>query len=442
MRVPDEDIGMVGNLRRLHALRVTAVGLFIVFVFFGAFGAWAALAPLDSAAIAPGEVNVLSQRKTLQHLEGGIVTEILVDEGTRVAAGDVVVRLDATQSRIRLGLLQRQLYAYEARAARLEAERDGADAITYPSWLTALSHDNRKVEKVMAGQQRIFTARREQLTNRAEILDRRIRQLEEEIGGLEAEIKTQDRELVLIQQELRSVKDMVDKGVEPLTRLLALKRNAARIEGERAQNRAAIARAQQAIGETSLQIDDLGAENLTEIVAELREVENEIADVRERIAAAEDILRRTEVIAPVSGVVVNLQVHTAGGVVGPGDALLDLVPGDDALIIEARLAPTDIDVVHVGLPARVRLTAFNQRSTPSFEGTVSHVSADSIDDRQTRETFYRIRVELNADQPELAALELHPGMPVEVMVRTGERTLLNYLVGPIVDSFGRALKED
>jgi len=433
---------MIDKLRSLAALRLASVGVLVVFVFFGAFGAWAALAPLDSAAIAPGTVNVLSQRKTLQHLEGGIVTEILVDEGSRVSAGDVVIRLDATQAKIRLDLLQGQLYAAEASAARLEAERDGLDAIQFPEALSALVSEVPKVAKVMTGQQRIFAARKEQLTNRAQILNSRIRQLEEEINGLQAEISTQNRELVLIGEELDSVSSMVAKGVEPRTRLLALKRNAARIEGERAQNKAAIARARQAIGETSLQIDDLDANNLTEVVAELRTVENEIADARERIAAARDILSRTEVIAPVSGVVVNLQVHTTGGVVGPGEPLLDLVPGDDDLIIEARLALTDIDVVHVGLPARVQLTAFNQRSTPSFEGEVRHVSADRIEDRHSGEAYYRLRVELLEGQSDLELLELYPGMPVQVMVRTGERTLLAYLVEPIVDSFGRALKED
>ena len=171
-------------------------------------------------------------------------------------------------------------------------------------------------------------------------------------------------------------------------------------------------------------------------------MENEIVDTRERVAAAEDILRRTEVVAPVSGVVVNLQVHTTGGVIGPGDPLMDLVPGEDTLIIEARLPLTDIDVVRVGLPARVRFTSYNQRSTPSFEGTVSHVSADRIEDRRAQEAFYRVRVELAAGQEDLTALELHPGMPVEVMIRTGERTLLAYLLEPLRDSLGRALRED
>jgi HlyD family type I secretion membrane fusion protein len=433
---------VIQELRSIGALRHAAMGAIVVAVFFGAFGAWAAFAPLDSAAIAPGSVTVLSQRKTLQHLEGGIVSEILVDEGTRVEAGDVVIRLDAIQAEIQLGLLLRRLYAVEARAARLEAERDGLEAVTFPDWLKEKASIDPEVQRVLHGQVGIFEARREQLGNRGEILAQRVRQLEEEINGLEAEIATQDRELRLIDQEAVAVKDMVDKGVEPLTRLLALQRNTARIEGERAQNRAATARARQAIGETRLQIDDLRANHLTEIVGELREVENEIVDTRERVAAAEDILRRTEVVAPVSGIVVNLQVHTTGGVIGPGDPLLDLVPGEDTLIIEARLALTDIDVVRVGLPARVRFTSYNQRSTPSFEGVVSHVSADRIEDRRAEEAFYRVRVELAAGQEELGALELHPGMPVEVMIRTGERTLLAYLAEPILDSLGRALRED
>ncbi len=433
---------MIENLRKLGALRYFTAGLVTVLLFFGAFGTWAALAPLDSAAIAPGTIVVLSQRKTLQHLEGGIVAEILVDEGTRVQAGDIVMRLDSTLAEIQRGLLMRRLYALEARAARLQAERNTRQSIDFPEWLVAAAAGDPEVEKVLVGQGGIFQARRQQLQNRADILAARVRQLEEEISGLRAEIVTQDRELELIQQEQVAVQSMVEKGVEPLTRLLALKRNVARIEGERARNRAAIARAQQAIGEAQLQMDEVTVQHLTEIVSELREVENETADTRERIAAAEDILRRIDVVAPVSGVVVNLQVYTEGGVIGPGDPLMDLVPDKDQLIIEARLALNDIDVVSEGLPAMVRLMAFNQRSQPNFTGIVTHVSADRIDDFQARETYYRIRVELSPDQAGLDLSDLHPGMPVEVMVRTGERTLLAYLIEPIADSFGRALRED
>jgi len=434
--------GMLAQLRSMGVLRVVGAGALVIGLFFGGFGAWAALAPLDSAAIAPGVVVVLSQRKTLQHLEGGIVAEILADEGTSVQAGDVVLRLDATQSRIRLELLEGQLQAAQARAARLAAERDGRERVDYPEWLRERAAGNVETANMLAGQDRIFAARRQQLANRKAILEQRVRQLEEEILGLRAEIRTQDRSLALVEKEIAAVRSMVEKGVEPETRLMALERDAATLEGARARNRAAIARAEQRIGETRLQVDDLRAGHLTEIVGELREVEDEIADIRDRMAAAEDVLRRTDVIAPVSGVVVNLQVHTTGGVVGPGEPLMDLVPGEDELIIEARLQPTDIDVVQPGLSALVRLTAFKQRSTPSFEGIVRQVSADRLVDAQTGEAYYRVRVSLVEGQAGLSDLELHPGMPVEVMIRTGERTLFSYLAGPILDSLGRALRED
>ena len=291
-----------------------------------------------------------------------------------------MLRLDATQSRLRLGLLRGQLHAAEARAARLIAERDEVERVSYPPWLVERAETESEDYNVLRGQDRIFAARREQLENREAILSRRVRQLEEEIAGLKAEIATQDRSLELFAKEIAAVGAMVERGIEPTSRLLALEREAASIEGDRAQNRAAIARAGQRIGETRLQVDDLRAGNLTEVVAELRDVENEIADIRDRIAAAQDILKRTDVIAPVSGVVVDLQVHTPGGVVGPGEPLLDLVPGEDELIIDARLLPTDIDIVRPGLTALVRLTAFKQRSTPSFEGLVRRVSADRLVD--------------------------------------------------------------
>jgi HlyD family type I secretion membrane fusion protein len=413
-------------------------GLLLLAAFFCGFGFWAALAPLESAAIASGIIGVDGRRKTVQHLEGGIVAEILVDEGSVVAAGDPLVRLDDTQTRATLERLRAQLYAAAAVKARLITERDALDQIDFPSWLQDEAARDSEVAGTLAGQQRIFAAQRQTLASRSAILRQRIAQLHEEIAGLEAEIGAQDEQRKLIAEEIIGVRGLLAKGLERKPRLLELQRRAAEIDGARAQNRARIARAEQAIGEAKLEIEDLSTEHLHEVVRELGELETVLNDLRERIGAAEDVLRRTEVIAPVSGTVVDLRLFTTGGVIGPGDPILDLVPSEEALLVEAYVDPNDIDVVHPGLSAQVRLTAFNYRTTPTFSGIVHQVSADRLTNEQTGQAYYLARVALDE---EASHSELYPGMPAEVMIVTGERTMLEYLLKPITATLHRALRE-
>jgi len=275
-----------------------------------------------------------------------------------------------------------------------------------------------------------------------QILGQRIAQFNEEIVGLEAQIRSADEQLGLIEGELADLQSLFDKGLTPKSRLLALQRRRAEIQGERGQNLAAIARAKQNIAEAEIRIFELRTEQVSEVVAELREVETELLDLQERLGAAEDVQRHTAVISPADGVVVDMQVHTEGAVIRPGDRLLDVVPGNEKLIIDARVNPTDIDIVHPGLTAQVRLVAFNQRITPTVEGIVSRVSADRLTDESTGESYYTAKVELIDQQdPRLEGLTLLPGMPAEVLIRTGERTLLQYLVSPVRQSFTRSLRE-
>ncbi len=418
--------------------RTIAFGVIVVALFLGGFGVWAALAPLESAAIARGTLSVDSKRKAVQHLEGGIIADILVEEGEVVAAGQDLVALDDTQARASFSLIEAQYRSTAALQARLQAERDGLAQIRWPEWL----HRAVNGEDILATQERIFLARAQSLENHTAIYHRRIAQMREEVAGLEEEIRAQDLQIDLLEEELQGLSGLVEKGYEGKTRLLALKRRKAEIAGERGRNRAQIARVEQSIGETRLKITELGNARLNEVVEELRDAETRLSDLRERRSAARHVLSRTRVPAPVSGTVVNLQVFTRGGVIRPGQWLMEIVPAGDELVIEAQVDPIDIDVVYTGLPAQVRLTAFSHLTTPILSGTVLQVSADSLFDERTGAPYYEARVALDPEQPGLEGLKLQPGMPAEVMVVTGKRTPLDYLLKPIVTSFGRALREE
>ena len=421
--------------------RTMVFGIVVIALFFGAFGAWAVFAPLESAAIAPGVLGVSGKRKTVQHLEGGIVADILVEEGDTVAAGQTLIVLDDTRARSSFSLFQGQYRSAAALKARLEAERDGLPEVRYPEWLRrAVTEDD--ADDFPSTQDRIFRARARSLGNRTAIYDQRIAQLHEEATGLKEEIKAQDRQISLLEEEIGSIRELVKKGFEGKQRLLALDRRKAEIEGRRAQNRARIARVEQRVGETRLTIVELGNAHLSEVVAELREVEGRMSDLRERMSAARNVFARTRVTAPVAGSVVNLRVFTRGGVVSEGEPLMDIVPAGSDLVVETRIDPTDIDTVYLDLPAQVRLTAFSHLTTPMLSGTVRKVSADRLTDERTGAPYYEAQVELDPGQPELADLNLQPGMPADVMIITGKRTALDYLLKPIVASFGRALREE
>ena len=425
--------------RRSMGVGPTVVfGIVVIVLFVGGFGAWTALAPLETAAIAQGRVTVDGKRKTVEHLEGGIVGDILVEEGEVVAAGQSLVELDDTQARASFSLIEGPYHATAALLARLQAERDGLAEIGWPAWLREAVRD----ESVLVAQERIFQARRRSLDNRTAIYRQRIAQMREEVAGLEEEIGAQDQQIELLEEELEGLGALIAKGYERKSRYLALKRRRAEIVGERARNRARIARVEQSVGETRLRITELGNAHLNEVVEDLRESEVRMSDLRERLSAVRDVLLRTRVAAPVSGTVVNLRVFTRGGVVGPGEPLMDIVPAGGQLIIETRVEPMDIDVVYPDLPAQVRLTAFSHLTTPTLSGKVLQVSADSLVDERTGVAFYEARVALDPEQPELRDLVLQPGMPAEVMIVTGKRTPLDYLLNPIVTSLGRALREE
>lgn len=425
-------------------LRGTAIfGLIVVGIFFGVFGIWAAWASLETAAIAPGHVVVGSNRKVVQHLEGGIVRAILVREGTRVKEGDPLVELAETQPETTLGMVNVRLRHAAAREARLVAEREQHDTIAIPEWLAAETRSNADAAEIVAAQTRIFASRKSAVESQKSILLQRVAQYREEIAGLTAEIRAETEQLRLIADEVRDVEYLVQRGLERRSRLLQLQRQAADIEGSRARNRALVARAKQSIGETELRIIDLTTNMTREVNEELREVQADLADLWERQRAAQDIMTRTVIRAPVAGIVVNLKIFTSGGVIAPREPLMEIVPVDDDLVVEARVDPSNIDSVHAGLRANVRFTAFTARNVETIEGHVERVSADSLVDERSGLTYYTARVTFDQEErARLGGLELYPGMPAEVMIIAGERTALSYIMRPLLTSFGRAMRED
>ncbi|HSK41659.1 MAG TPA: HlyD family type I secretion periplasmic adaptor subunit [Arenibaculum sp.] len=416
-------------------------GFVVLAVAFGGFGTWAALAPLDSAAVAPGVVVVDGKRKTIQHLEGGIIDDILVRDGDFVETDEVLVRLSHVRPRATLDLLTGQYRTRLALKARLQAERDGHDRIRFPAQL--LDHrDEPELAETLAAQEQVFDARRRAFDGQITILNQRIAQYHDEIAGLEAQIAAEDRMLDLLGQEIADVQHLFDRGNARKPRLLELQRRAAEIEGERGRNRALIARARQQIAEMEQQIIELRHQRLKEVTGELQTIQAEIADQLQRLRDAADVLDRLDIRAPRSGIVVGLNFHTSGGVIGPGEPILDIVPQEDRLLVEARVRPEDIDDIRLGLPAQVRLTAYSARRTPTLDGKVVRVSADRLDEPRTGASYFETLVAIDpASLDRLPEVSLSPGMPAEVLIVTGERTAFDYALSPVTDAINRAFRE-
>lgn len=419
--------------------------LLIVLGFFAGIGAWSSNAPLTSAAVAPGTVGLGTRQKIVQHLEGGIIKDIHVKEGDRVSAGDLLIELDDTVARSTLDLLKGQYIDLLATRARLEAERSGLDHIEIPEALQQFL-DEPRARKALEAARDLFKSRQDAYASRLDILESRIRKLEEQIRGFDAQSAALERQLVLIGKEQKSVQELVDQGLERAPRLYRLQRGAAEIEGALGEIAARQSEAGVLIGETQLERLDLDARKLNQITGELADLQSRIADMQPRIRAAQNTLGRTEIVAPVDGTVVTLIYNTPGGVIRPGVPIMNIVPNDMEQMIEARVDPSEIDVVRPGLPAEVRFTAYSARTTPTVPGKVVHVSADLLTDETTGTAYYAIHVQLDPsfgddNKTSIDPEKLYPGMPVEVMVVTGHQTLLDYFIQPVTDVLARAFRE-
>jgi len=422
---------------------VAWAGNILLVGFVLGIGTWSVLAPLESAAIASGAVEAETSRKTVQHLEGGIIREILVRDGDAVTAGQALIRLDNTKARSELQAFRGQFWDAKAREARLLAERDAQDVIAFPSALESARHKNPAVETILAGQQKIFETRRQVLQSQAAVVKERIAQVDKEITGLRFQESAATRRADIIRQEVAAVAPLVEKGLERRPRLLALEREMAEIDGRRGETAAQISRAHQVIAESHATLLRMESDRQNEVAQSLRETQNQISVLSERIRALDDQLSRTEVKAPEDGIVTDLRIHTPGGVLAAGAPILDLVPREDRLIVNARLRPEDIDVVHPGLPAEVHLLAYKQRRVPPLAGTVTYVSADRLLDRRTDHWYYAAKIRV--DDERLAKIEgvaMVPGMPVQALIKTGESTVAMYALRPLLDSFDRAFRED
>ena len=421
--------------------RHLVAAIVVVLVLVIGVGGWAATAVISGAVVASGSIVVDSNVKKVQHLTGGIVGELRVRDGDRVRAGDIVVRLDETVTRANLAIVTKGLDELTARKARLESERDGSDTIIFPAQLLAGAGDPDRAA-AMDSERKLFNLRRTARNGQKAQLRERIAQLGEEIAGLTAQQNSKAKEIALIERELAGVRELWKQNLVQLTRLTALEREAARLDGERGQLIAAAAQAKGKIAETTLQILQIDQDIASDVAKELREVDGKIGEFIERKVTAEDQLKRTDIRAPQDGTVFQLAVHTVGGVITAGDPIMLIVPDADNLSVEVKVNPQDINQLQLNQKAILRFTAFNVRTTPEIEGTVTRISADTSTDQRTGQSYYTVRIAMAADQVErLGDVKLLPGMPVEAFVQTGDRTMFSYLMKPLHDQIVRAFRE-
>ena len=416
-------------------------GLLVVLIAFAGIGGWAATAPMASAVPAAAILTVKGERKLVQHYEGGIVDKVLVEEGETVEAGQLLVLLNDIQVAATAYRLRNQIDLHVAQMARLGAERDLSSSLIFPDELLSRLNETSVLE-IVESERLQFSARRESLNGQVNILKQRISQLLDQVEGHRIQRKSRFDQLEIFDMELVGLRELYEKGYYPRNEILARERAMARLRGEAGSDDAQIAKAQNGVGEAKSQIINLHQRFREDVVAQYQDVQIATSDLRQRLAVAEDVLARIEVKAPQSGIVQNLAVHTIGGVVRAGQLLMEIAPQDKELIVEAQVSPNDIDNVQVGQEAEVRLVALNLRLTPSIMGTVISVSGDRLVDQITGVGYFLIRAEISESEvAKLGEVVLSAGMPADVLIKTGERTALAYLLKPLTDSLARGMNE-
>lgn len=420
---------------------VRNIGAVIVLATFGIFGVWAFFAPMDSSALAPGVVVVKSHRKTVQHLDGGIVAKILTKDGAIVKEGQPLLVLDDAQIKAQLEIARGQNITLAAQVVRLRAERDQLKKIDYPEILNDAS-DPRTTEAKSA-ENNVFNSHKSSHEGQIAVLNQRISQISSKIHGLQGQIDSKKQLVASYAEEIHDLKELLAEGFADKQRLRELERNHAMQTGDIAQLNSEIATNQMLISETRLQILQVQKQFQEEVASKLSEAQAQLNDANERVTATQDKLERVVIKAPASGMVLGLAAHTENGVITPGHPILDIVPQDAELVIEAQVSPMDIDRVTVGLQAEVRFSAFKQSKTPKMEGKVINISPDRLVDEKNGNPYYLARVELLPESKnKLGDLQLLPGMPAEVLINTGERTLFQYLAQPATNFFARSFIED
>lgn len=422
--------------------RPVRLGFGVVAVTFGALGGWASLAELDSAVVASGAIVVESERKAVQHLEGGIVREILVAENAHVTENEVLVRFDTTQARAGRQMARLALFSALAEEARLLAEAEGDEDVAFPDELRG-SLDEPDIRRVADDQRRQFRERRSSRWTETAILQERIAQAQRQIEGAQAQREAALQQMDSLADEAGRLRPLAAKGLVPLSRVATLDRQAAELKGRVGALDADGERLLRSIGEARFQVEQVARRAAEEVSGTLAQTRAKLADAREKLAVAEDVLARNDVRAPRSGRVVGLKVHTIGAVARPGDTLMEVVPEEDALLVAAKMSPVDVNNVRAGLPAEVRLPSFKARTTPVAIGEVRSVAADALRDEVTRQPYYELRISVQVSRfPDAIRSKLKPGMPAEILVATGERTVLAYLLQPLGDAMRRGMREN
>jgi HlyD family secretion protein len=420
---------------------VLTAGYASMFVIVGAGGAWAVMTKLNGAVIAPATIMAESYSKRVQHKDGGIVKEILVRDGDRVEAGQPLVILDNTETKSELGIMSALLDEALAKRARLEAQRDRQEKISYPEEVMQRASEP-ALAAIISGQNKLFAARLVAVLGKKDQLKQQIDQLQEQIIGLDSQKASKDKQLALIANELKDLRDLAKKGLVPVSRLNSMDREAARLDGERGELQASRASAEAKIAEVKVQILQIDEEDLAQTLSELRDVEGKVAELRERRLSSSARLDRMVIKSPITGSVYQSTVHTVGGVISPGEAIMNVVPEADELVLLAQVQPKDIDEVQAGQAARIRFPAFNARTTPELTAEVTQVSADVTRPDQNTQPFYTITLTLSASEvAKLQSNKLKPGMPAEAFIQTDARTPLSYFLKPLTDQFAHAFRE-
>ena len=420
-----------------------ALGLVSLALLIGGFGTWATRAEIAGAVVASGRIEVESNRQVVQHPDGGVVAEVLVDEGDRVGKGEVLIRLDPTLKLSELHGTESQLFEIVARRGRLEAERDGSDTITFDPELVALAETRPEVRELMDGQQRLFEARNVSIARETETLNRRRDQIAAQIEGLTAQRAALKRQIDLIGEELTAQQSLLERGLAQASRVLALQREEATLQGEVGDLTASIAEARERITETDIEVLKLGTRRVEEAITRLRDLQYREFELAETRASLSEQLSRMDITAPVSGIVYGLTVFAERSVIRPADPVLYIVPQDRPLVIAAQVEPINVDEVYPGQKVTLRFPALDSRTTPELFGHVIQISADAFSDDASGRSFYRTEIRL--DDGEAGKLPgdivLVPGMPVEAFIRTSDRTPLAYLIKPLADYFTKAFRE-
>ena len=427
------------NCRRWRSSML--LGLVAIAVTFGGIGVWSASVPISSAVVAVGKVAVASKRKEIQHLDGGIVKAIGVHDGDVVKEDETLFELDDVEARARYELARAAYFSSLSTQARLDAERDSADEVVFPAELLNEAAHSEAIKREIASQRNLFAARQSSLAGQIKVSLQKIAELKEEISGLISQHKSALDQSDLAGKELVVIEEMYSRNYVTRQRVHAIRREVAQLAGNLGQLNSAIAKSRKEIGEIELSIKQLTTKNQSEILADLKDVEQRIFDLKEKYLSAGAALARLKATAPVGGVVVNSRLHTIGGVIRPGDTVLEIVPGSDPLVVEARVRPLDVDEVAKGQSTEVRFSAFKQRTTPAVTGVVSQVAADAVADQRTGELYYSAIVSIPSAELARLGHRLQPGMPAEILIKTGKRTALAYLAQPLLDSMHKALRE-